>query len=116
LFKPGYKWVGLDNYPLSTYSTDSVRKSDWNGKTIKMERFKGAPKEYATHLDLMPLHKLIEDCEWKNIPQMIIAVSGQSDKFHQLGVVPELYSIERYLPTNLSKCGSPNEFFKSYKP
>src|SRR6266850_4007136 len=33
-FKPGYKWLGLANYPSATYSKDSLRKSDWNGKII----------------------------------------------------------------------------------
>ena len=115
LFKSGYKWVGLENTPMINYNRGSLRRSEWNGKTIKMEKFQGAIREYSAHLDRMPLHNLIAGCEWRNIPRMLIAISEQSDVFRKSGV-REIYSIERYLPTDVSKCGSPKDFFKDYKP
>jgi hypothetical protein len=114
LFKSGYKWRGLENSYSADYNKGSLRKSDWNGKTVKLEKFRGTLKEYYTHLDRMPLANLIQDCGWKEIPRMLIAISRQSDVFRQNGV-PELYSIDRYIPTNVSKCGSPQEFFKYYR-
>lgn len=113
LFKPGYRWVGLENDFSADYNKGEVRKSQWSGKTIPVERFRGTPREYYTHLDLMPLAGLIEDCGWKNIPRLLIAVSRQSDEFRREGV-PELYSVDRYIPTDEKKCGSPREFFKAY--
>jgi hypothetical protein len=115
LFKSGYKYKRLENAFAGDYNRGELRRSDWNGKTVKMETFRGTIKEYSAHLDFMPLRNLLEDCGWKNIPRMLIALSQQSDIFRRNGV-RELYSIERYLPTNVSKCGSPQEFFRSFKP
>jgi len=117
LFKPGYKWVGLDNYPLSTYSTDSVRKSDWNGKTIKMERFKGSLREYADRLNFLttPLGFAEEDCNWKEIPTMILVVDQQYQLFKKNGIQSSLHlidSLEGISRSTGKQCGSAREFFQ----
>ena len=121
LFKSGYEYRRLSNEYSSApeLRTRKVRRSDWNGRTIELKPFKGTVQGYANHLSSFgtSLRFIIDDnCGWKKIPRMLIAVSQQSDIFYQQGIFA-LYSINRHLPTtNTAKCGSIKEFFKSYQP
>jgi len=118
LFKSGYRWLELANYPLANYNTDSLRKSDWNGKTIKMERFKGDLKEYAKHFDFFDPRFIREDCNWKNVPKMVLAIDKQRQLFTQNGISTPLLSInslEGMSPRDKQRCGSALEFFQVQK-
>lgn len=115
LFKSGYRYQALTN----EYSGDIVlrtrlvRRSEWNGKTIEMKPFKGTGKEYAEHLSF--LHTSIRsilsgnECEWKKMPRLMIAIDKQEKIFRSKGIYSPLYSIDD-LPN--SKCGSPKEFMQ----
>src|SRR6266851_3722901 len=118
LFKSGYKWRGLENYFVGNYNKDSLRKSDWNGKTIKMERFKGDLKEYARHLDCFDPKFIEEDCNWKTIPNFVLALDRQKQAFRQSGIESALYSVEkleRMFRSVPGRCGSPNAFFQDFR-
>lgn len=117
-FKSGYQYLRLENNKTLEQIRGKepyVRSSDWNGKTIKMERFKGGAKEYVRSLSfLMTNLRFIEDdCVWKIMPNMILKLQKQADIFKASGIVTAIYSVD-YLPTNETKCGSPKEFFRSY--
>jgi len=79
-FKSGYKHNGAQNAVLSQHNTGPVRKSDWNGKTIKLKKFTGSLEEWATqvaiadHLDFAFRH---HDCSWKQIPRMLMAIDRE---------------------------------------
>jgi hypothetical protein len=121
LFKSGYKHVGLENEFTQNYNKGSVRHSEWNGKKIEMERFKGTLEEYGKHLGFMEtsLETIInEDCNWKRIPRMMLAVSQQSGIFRDKGLyaLPSVDSIDIKFRNRVARCGSPKEFFRNYKP
>jgi len=114
-FKSGYKWLGLENNFVVNYNKSSLRKSEWNEKTIKMERFTGNLKEYARHLDFFHLRFAEEDCNWKSIPKMILAVDKQYQLFRKNGIEISLLSInslEGMSPSDKKRCGSAREFFE----
>ncbi len=115
LFKSGYKWVGLQNAVIIDYNRNSLRKSDWNGRSIKMERFRGNLKEYARHLDFFDPRFIREDCNWKKIPKMILAIDEQYQVFRKNGIDTPLLSInslEGMSPLDRQRCGSELEFFR----
>ena len=117
LFKPSYEHQRLYNKYNSTRElrTRKVRRSDWDGKTLALKPFKGAQEEYADHLSF--LHTSIrsimadEDCEWKRIPRLSVAMHKQKAIFRKEKILSSLYSIED-LPNKA--CGSPKEFFKEH--
>ncbi len=117
LFKPGYAYQGLQNETLSTTDHSPMRRSMWNDKTIELKPFKGSLEEYAKHLSFLmtDLRFIEDDCRWKQTPRMILALQKQSDMFKASGISRTLYSVD-YLPTNETQCGSPKDFFRSFRP
>jgi len=125
LFKRDYKYVGLENKLITNYNKGSLRRSDWNGKTIKMEQFKGTFEEYANHLDDMSIYLRFaysgKDCEWKQVPRMIAAlhrvsleVEAQDVKLRGWRGGARIYKIDDIKIPKDSQCGSVQEFFRSY--
>lgn len=115
LFKSGYEYRGLQNTFIVDYNKGSLRRSEWNGKRIEIKKFKGGLEEYAEHLSLFKtdISFIIDDnCSWKNIPRMLIAMTQQSKFFKQSGIFA-LYSVDEYLPVDEKNCGSVKEFFRS---
>jgi hypothetical protein len=122
-FKSGYRYRVLTN----EYSGDIElrtrlkRRSEWSGKTIELKPFKGTIEEYARHLEFFEtsLDTLLEDeCAWKHIPHMILAVSKQSAIFRAKGLytLPSIESLDIRYKNFESKCGSVKEFFRNYNP
>jgi hypothetical protein len=115
LFKPGYKWRGLENAPLVNYNRGSLRKSEWSGKTIKLQNFTGDLKSYAQSLDFANPQFVLENCNWKKVPQLILALDKQQAAFRKIGIESSIYSIdslERRFSGVPERCGSPAEFFQ----
>ena len=115
LFKPGYKFRGLSNYPLTNYNKSSLRKSDWNGKTIKLEKFKGNLREYAEHLSYMTigLRFMEQECNWKKTPKMILAIDQQHQVIVQSGIDSSLHlinSLEGVSASPNNKCGPVRDY------
>lgn len=121
LFKSGYEYRRLYNEYHFTEEQRSrkVHRSDWNGRTIEMKRFKGTVLQYADHLGMLnnDLYDLIgsETCDWKRIPRMLLALTEESRVFRKQGI-EALYDVDRYLPISERACGSPKTFFKEYRP
>ncbi|MHB9118459.1 MAG: hypothetical protein ACYC2R_09320 [Burkholderiales bacterium] len=116
-FKSGYKYVGLENKFTRDYNKGSLRRSDWNSKTIKMEKFRGTLEEYAHYLVDLDISLGFayrgESCEWMQVPRMIAAMDKEGRRFKENHIV--FYSIKNSEDVpGQEKCGSAKEFFKDY--
>jgi hypothetical protein len=126
LFKGGYEYRGLQNAVTTHYNKGSLRHSEWNGKTIEMKKFKDhsinvganySTSAYAENLSFLStsLTTIIEnDCNWKKIPQILLALKTQAEIFRKNGIRESLVSAD-YIPTSKRQCGSPEEFFRNYQ-
>lgn len=129
LFKSGYRYLALTN----EYSGDVelrtrlVRRSEWNGKTIELKPFRGTREEYAEHIyrlssdmdSMLDFSRGDEDCNWRKTPRILTALHKMSLQFEAEGIKlkgwrlgQRIFRIED-IPRN-SKCGSVEEFFRSY--
>jgi len=119
LFKSGYDYQRLNN----PYSSDRelrlrpMRHSVWNKRVIVMKAFKGTLDEYARQLSffMTDVRFIEDDCNWKTVPKLIMALQNQKEAFRAAGIIRTFYSVD-YLPTNESECGSPKDFFRNYAP
>lgn len=117
LFKAGYEYEGLENTFTQDYNKSARRVSEWHGKTIELRKFEGDLKEYAGHLGFLrtSLDSIIrDDCGWKRIPKMIIAIDKQSNIFRKQGLF-SLSSIESLDVTYKNKCGSVKKYFEGMR-
>ena len=118
MFKPAYQFYGfLSNYSPGRVFLGLHRKSALGGQTIRLARFTGTLEAYADHLSAYDnLHNVVDDCEWKRIPRMILALSEERRRIKALNErlvvrVPDIPTLE-----GLSKrCGSAAGFFRAYK-
>lgn len=125
LFKSGYEFRGLEN-ALTNRSLrgdlDNPLRSDWNGKTITMEKFSGGLKEYAEHLAFLKTSLGFayngEECEWKQIPRMIAAQQKERLYFDKKNIFNTLRSVDSISNSvdGQKKCGSAQEFIKGFLP
>jgi hypothetical protein len=123
LFKSGYEYRALTNN--IDFNKGAHRRSDWEGKTIEMRRFKGTEAEYAElvykldgNFDRM---RDGDGCEWKKIPRMLVALQRMREKFDADGIKVRGWQIGAGIRKatdvgNQKKCGSAVKFFKSYLP
>jgi hypothetical protein len=131
LFKPGYEYKRLANEVSSKVSMEPLRRSDWNGKTIELKPFKGTTEQYARHFESLnnDLEHIAadqpEECNWKNLPKIIMAMANEREVLERKGINPHtLSSIDKRLSMNdeyYAKkggpvCGSPKEFLRNYQP
>ena len=123
LFKSGYKYQRIANELTSAVLNDagpSLRRSQWNGKTIKMEGFGGSLREYEEHLGFLRTSlgfvEYGEACEWKQVPRMIVSQHKENLRFKAAGIIRPLgdrvFSIESAVKRG--QCGQAEEFFKEY--
>ena len=138
-FKSGYEYVGVDNSQYSRpmkYSdmgkpsgTESkpqgpLRKSFWNGETVKMKKFAGSLVKYSEHLSILSsrldsfIFSAEGKCDWRNIPLVLRALDKQDDLFQKNYIsrstfVASLRSNEKYFREN--GCGSVSEFLNGRK-
>ena len=116
-FKSGYKYLGLLNM-----LGNSTSKSDWNKKTVKMERFKGTLKEYAEYLSSTSLSSLWyigfaaptggksgRHCGFTSFPQMLRALDKLESEYRAAGITHGTVVSDLKSSDNLLKdtgCGS----------
>jgi hypothetical protein len=116
LFKSGYKWAGLENNFVTNYNKSSLRKSEWNGKTIKLEKFVGDPKEYGQHLTSLEISMGYafygKDCEWKRAPRMLALLFSEADAVRERGGYTGVGGA-RTLP-NQEQCGAAPEVLRQH--
>lgn len=128
LFKSGYSYLRLFNDTAVTARPGPSLKSDWNGKAIKMEKFKGPLDEYAQNIyelssnvdSVIDISKGVQDCYWKQIPLMLVALNNMSLSFEVQGAKLKGWRIGQRItriediPSD-SHCGSSvQDFFRSY--
>lgn len=130
-FKPGYKTlymsggVGLDATRLVT-----VAQADWNGKKLKMHRFRNPDlhvQSQGSYIDNfntlnLELHFFIVNmpaqCNWKKIPVMLryIELDGQriSDAigYTYNSIVWDLINNDKWYQRVAPQCGSPKTFLE----
>src|SRR2546427_2208832 len=119
MFKPGYLRYGfVSDYSAGRVFLGSNRKSAFSGQTIKLVRFTGTLKAYADQLSGYDsnLHNIVEDCEWKRIPRMILPLDEERKRVKALNerLVVTVPGIP-YLEGLSKRCGSPTDFFRAYK-
>lgn len=127
IFKSGYKYQRLINKVSAGARPGPSLKSDWDGKSIKLERFSGTQREYAEdfrflNADLYMATSSSENggeggkCYWKKIPHMISAEYKQYQQFIASGVqgpsslYTQLISGEAYYEKK--GCGSAKQFLE----
>src|SRR5882762_1362276 len=91
LFKQGYQFRRLNN---EWFEGRDPTKSDWNKKTVKLERFAGTLKEYAQHMwqfndSLWIAGYAVGDhsgdpCGWKSFPNMLRAMDKLDEELKPL--------------------------------
>ena len=115
-FKNGYRLDTRSNALVSERNTSSIRRSDWNGKTIKLKLIGANEKEYVEDLSrargMLSFALSADGCEWEKIPRMLAALLKETEKFRKPGTYTSLLTLAR-IPEN-PHCGSPQEFLKEY--
>jgi hypothetical protein len=115
-FKGGYSVKNLGNelqpQRLRPDNDIPVRYSDWDGKVIKLERFKGSTQDYASSLRSATMF-YFQDCKWVKFRRYLMAIFREADRLKALGVI--------YLPTYRSlaaalgnECGALEKIFAEY--
>jgi len=125
-FKSGYGWAKCVS-DLDTYvNTRIPLSSDCDRKTIKLKKFTGSFEEYAKRTGLLDDYYRFafnaeSNCEWKQIPRMLVALHLENKRLTASGVSNASYYLrtiemkdQNYRLTQ--KCGSIQEFLRSYLP
>lgn len=125
LFKGGYEYQDLLNHTTNKTIRGDLEiplRSIWDKKTIEMERFEGTMEEWAEHVHQLDnalgwARRYGENCEWKQIPQMLVAIHRLGKQFESQGVNLRVGSIQKITDVSKQKqCGSAEDFFRSYLP
>ncbi|WP_077732061.1 carboxypeptidase-like regulatory domain-containing protein [Methylocaldum sp. 14B] len=121
IFKPGYEWKMItNNYPGAGTKTPGIHRKSWvSGRTIKLA--KADPVVTHTMIKIFYgglysyLVDIVEDCEWKKIPLMILAMDAEKKRLKAIDPQAdiEVWSIG-LLDQYKGRCGSAEEFFKEY--
>lgn len=81
-----------------------------------MKRFRGMPKEYAEHLSFLKTRLGFayngDNCEWKQVPRMLVVQHKEMLRLDEKQIFNTLQSVE--MVSGQKKCGSAQEFFRSY--
>jgi hypothetical protein len=128
LFKEGFQYRRLANPATTGASRSSALDADWSGKTIEMWRL---PEDVIVKLgpDRVVSKRSLSfnglgfslgwayrgrDCEWKQVPRMLVAIHRTKLEFDRQGLRTDLKSIDD-LPRS-DKCGSPRDYLREYLP
>lgn len=77
-FKAGYRPLTVEN---QRSSKSSVRTSDWDGKTIELQTFKGSQKEWARALGFLQTGLDWGNLDWRLYPRMALAIEEERLRF-----------------------------------
>lgn len=95
-FKSGYRFHTVVNGGSVWVRAPSSMRSDWNGKTIALQRFVGTPTEYKRSLDLLKVY--VNGLErdgghWPEMPNFLCALGSQDEALAAQGVPNALYPL-----------------------
>lgn len=121
LFKEGYRYLRLTN---RKNTGEQHLVADWNGRTLEMRSLPpdavanlGPGRAVSKHsLSINGLSIALawayhgKDCEWKQIPRMLVAVNRLKREFERQGLWTDLKSIDD-LPAS-KKCGNPRDVLR----
>lgn len=130
VFKNDYEYRRLNNYDSASPEQRagkavSLRRSEWNGKTIELKPFKGSMEEYAEHVHQLDNDlewaRYGESCEWQKVPRMLATLHRQSEQFTAKGVKLKGWQIGARIRKvtdvgNQKQCGPAEAFFQDYLP
>ena len=119
IFKDGYKYLRRINESQPTLLDDVLLRSDWNGKTLVLEQFRGTPQEYAKNVawldSLMYFARRGRNCEWKATPRMLVALHLADTAFESRGIAYPAGIISKVTDVDDSAgCGPAAKFFEDY--
>ena len=117
VFKGGYHYAKVINQyaGAGTHTPGMRRVAAASGKTIKLKRLRLLdPSQNFGGLDI-ELMRVIDDCQWKRIPRMIVAADYEYSRLRQshpdaLIRLPTIDGLEG----RRTQCGSAIEYFKEY--
>jgi hypothetical protein len=130
IFKSGYRHRRIANEMTTERlgnPAPSLRRSEWNGKNIKLTKSNDGAEEYAE--DIYNLSRNIDsitdaprgakECNWKMVPRMLIALHKMSLQLKAQDVKLPGWRGGQRIPTiddlpGDPRCGSKDEFFRSY--
>jgi hypothetical protein len=126
-FKSDYDPAYLSNKVRSTIDRSLLRHSEWDGKTIPLKKFTGSLEEYAKRVgsldDSLEFFAFrYQDCSWKQIPRMLVALHLEHKKFIEQGLrdssdyPSSIENRDSSYRVSHAKCGSIKEFLRSYLP
>lgn len=79
-FKPGYRPLGLENTkPVDV--APAVRTSDWDGKRIELEPFKGSVEEWGKEIGFLQTDLDWGNLDWHLYPRMVLAIEEQRVRY-----------------------------------
>jgi hypothetical protein len=117
VFKGGYKVLGLSNLNqpnrLRRENHAWERYSEWDGKVLKLDRFRGDWTFYGLGVTDGVGNGI--ECHWKRIPRFYTALMRERARLDRLGVrsgLPDIEYIEHSFRN--SKCGSAKDFYREY--
>ena len=118
-FKPGYVFTSVMNEFHPDRRFEFNRKSDWDGKTIELERFSGTLKEQAK--ELKRVDNVLGDftgrggwCIWTGIPNTLSAMRRENIRLNQQGVRLEISILAPWVIDEMRKCPSFDGFYKVF--
>ncbi len=85
-FKPGYRPLTVQN---RWKRNEAVRFSEWDGKMIKFEKFRGTDEEWARALGFLQTTLAWGwrgVMEWRHLPRMVLAVELERLRLEQMRV------------------------------
>ncbi|MBP1149416.1 MULTISPECIES: hypothetical protein [unclassified Methylocaldum] len=121
-FKSGYRVRALDNSRrqperLLPRNDIPVRYSDWDGKLIWLEKFKGSLQDYASMVkSASGFH--FQDCKWVKFRRWLMAMFREADRLNAAGVSGVRNSTIDYRwwssRRDKNECGRLEEIFSEY--
>src|SRR5581483_6516612 len=122
-FKPDFEPTHIFNKLISKIDRSSLRHSEWDGKTILLKKFTGSVEEYVKKLgtldqSLKDFAFRYDDCSWKQIPRMLIALDKEETrllkKMDKKYEAAEHVSITNWNQSDntVQKCGSMMDFLR----
>ena len=118
VFKGGYEYQRISNDYGQRYP-GANRQAAINGTVVQLKKLApammGQVKRYHVELSI-DLNPIVEDCEWKKIPRMIMAMDAEKERIKSMSPDAVVGGLAiRDLERLKNKCGSAIEFFRSYK-
>jgi hypothetical protein len=134
-FKSGYYTRTVANEVLTSYSRDSARVSQWDGKTVRLRKFTGQAQEFVQQdgrfRDQRKVDGSLEEyasgindiqasmnwtkanSDWKNFPRMVVALARERDRLEAAGLKPK-YQIRRASALH-GGAGAVDQFLKAHE-